>query len=65
MDVPLVDLSIGAALLTSSELVFGTLSGAPWGDATSVKKPLLRTLHNPTFMDSKQIVLGRSAGLLR
>lgn len=31
---PRVDLSIGAALLTSSELVFGTLSGAPWVDVT-------------------------------
>jgi hypothetical protein len=29
MDVPLADLSIGAALLTSSELVFGTLNGDP------------------------------------
>jgi hypothetical protein len=29
---PRVDLSIGAALLTSSELVFGTLIGDPWVD---------------------------------
>ncbi len=29
MDVPRVDLSIGAELLTSSELVFGTLNGDP------------------------------------
>jgi hypothetical protein len=32
MDVPLADLSIGAELLTSSELVFGTLIGDPWVD---------------------------------
>jgi hypothetical protein len=30
--VPLGDLSIGAALLTSSELFFGTLIGDPWVD---------------------------------
>ena len=34
VDVPRVDLSIGAELLTSSELVFGTLIGAPLVDVT-------------------------------
>jgi hypothetical protein len=36
MDAPLVDPAIGAELLTSSELVFCTLSGDPWGDMARI-----------------------------
>jgi hypothetical protein len=34
--VPLVDLAIGAELLTSSEFVFDALIGDPWVDAESL-----------------------------